>query len=202
MPRLILFSYAIFMGITAVGMASSEARATVIWDVTDGILTGAQNVLVEGTLYNVTFADGSCFDLFDGCNEVSDFDFDTLTAATLAADALLDQVFLDVVEGTFDTDPELTEGCSFLFACFVFIPFHLGPGGDPCSPPVFAVNDYDPLFDRIDTLPCGITATVDTSLSAETTYAKFTKVSEPSSILLFGVGLIGLLGVGRRRRII
>jgi hypothetical protein len=35
--------------------------------VTNGILKGADNVTVNGTLYNVTFADGSFNSLFNGC---------------------------------------------------------------------------------------------------------------------------------------
>ena len=31
-----------------------------------GVLTGARNVRVGGTLYNVTFVDGTCIDVFGG----------------------------------------------------------------------------------------------------------------------------------------
>ena len=60
---------------TALLLASSNglaARAATP-DVVDGELVGASDVLVDGTLYDVKFQDGTCVDLFDGCDEVSDF---------------------------------------------------------------------------------------------------------------------------------
>ena len=35
-------------------------------------LTGANGVNVNGSLYNVRFADGTCVAIFDGCDSVSD----------------------------------------------------------------------------------------------------------------------------------
>ena len=53
-----------------------------------GQLTGATGVDVSGTLYDVTFEEGSCAEVFSGCDNVSDdFDFDTVAAAEAAAKA-------------------------------------------------------------------------------------------------------------------
>ena len=49
----------------------------------------------DGNLYDVQFLDGSCISLFNGCDDVSDFTFQTQAAAILASQALLDQVLLD-----------------------------------------------------------------------------------------------------------
>jgi len=72
-----------------------------------GQLLGASSVDAGGTLYNVEFLDGTCIDLYSGCDEVSDFTFQSFGAAQLASQALLDQVFIDGVDGLFDSDPTL-----------------------------------------------------------------------------------------------
>ncbi|MEM6668983.1 MAG: PEP-CTERM sorting domain-containing protein [Pseudomonadota bacterium] len=90
-----------------------------------GILLGASGVDVNGVLYDVSFVDGNCIDLFDGCDEASDFDFSTEAAAEAAAQALLDQVFVDGPLGDFDSDPSLTFGCSDNSLCYATIPYAL-----------------------------------------------------------------------------
>ena len=79
--------------VTALLLASSHGLAATP-DVVDGQLVGAFDVSVGGTLYDVTFQDGTCVDLFDGCDEVSDFAFPTSSAANSASFALLAQVLL------------------------------------------------------------------------------------------------------------
>src|SRR3954471_5117628 len=79
----------------------------------NGLLTGAHNVKVAGTLYDVTFVDGTCIDVFAGCDALSDFHFATFEDGIAAANALLGQVFVDApAVGEFDTHPELTFGCT------------------------------------------------------------------------------------------
>jgi hypothetical protein len=85
-------------------MASGAQAATL--NVIGGQLMGASDVLVDGSLYDVQFLDGTCADLYSGCDDVSDFTFQT--GAFLASQALRDQVFLDGPLGNFDTHPELT----------------------------------------------------------------------------------------------
>src|SRR6185503_10562256 len=94
-----------------------------------GVLTGAQNVRVGGTLYDVTFVDGTCTNVFVGCDSVSDFDFATSADADAAANALLGQVFV----GIFDTHPELTLGCTDPLLCYAAIPMGITTGGGVVS---------------------------------------------------------------------
>jgi len=82
-----------------------------------GQLLGADGVDVEGTLYDVRFLIGTCIDLFEGCDEGSDFPFVEPTQATRE---LLNQVFVDGPSGNFDSDPSLTFGCDAI--CSVSIP--------------------------------------------------------------------------------
>jgi hypothetical protein len=91
-------------------LGAAEAKAAVP-NVSGGRLLGASSVNVGGTLYDVQFVDGTCAALFAGCDEPADFPFTTSPDAAAAAQALLDQVFLDGAQGLFDTDPTLTEGC-------------------------------------------------------------------------------------------
>ena len=105
-------------------MAGGAQAAT--FDVIGGQLFGASGVDVGGTLYDVEFLDGSCITLFNGCDDVSDFTFQTSLAASVASQALLDQVFLDGPLGNFDSSPNLTNGCSIGLAstrCWSLTPY-------------------------------------------------------------------------------
>lgn len=94
--------------------------------VIDGQLHGATNVGVDGVLYDVEFLDGTCVDLFSGCDEEADFSFDNWYKASRAAQALLDQVFLDSHQGAFDTNSQLTAGCESSRGCFTLVPTSYG----------------------------------------------------------------------------
>jgi hypothetical protein len=82
--------------VVAIFLATSGAQAAVLI-VVGGELQGATDVNVGGTLYDVQFVEGTCIDLYDGCDDVSDFAFVTVADAFVAAEALLEQVVLDGV---------------------------------------------------------------------------------------------------------
>ncbi|MCA8967340.1 MAG: hypothetical protein KDC48_20835, partial [Planctomycetes bacterium] len=105
------------------------AGAAPVLDVSAGQLLGASGVDVGGTLYDVRFVDGSCAALFNGCDEVSDFTFTTMTSAHAAAQALLDEVFLDGSLGDFDTVPSLINGCTASDHCSPLTPYELSSSG-------------------------------------------------------------------------
>jgi hypothetical protein len=94
------------------------ARAATL-DVVNGELVGAFDVMVNGALYDVSFVDGTCVDVFEGCDDVSDFQFTTSGNANFASLALLGQVLL----GTYDDFPELTAGCESTIVCHVATPY-------------------------------------------------------------------------------
>lgn len=88
----------------------------------NGQLTGASNVEVNGSLYDVEFVLGSCVELFTGCGieEREPFFFE-YGDAYAAAEALSNQVLI----GSY-SDPEKVKGCSNLYtSCGVSTPWDL-----------------------------------------------------------------------------
>ncbi|RYH09235.1 VPLPA-CTERM sorting domain-containing protein [Tropicimonas sp. IMCC6043] len=95
------------VALVSLGVSTTVAQAVTL-HIVDGRLLGASDVLVDGTYYDVQFKDGTCIELFANCDQVSDFTFQTMLAATAASQALLDQVLLDIDPlHQFDTDVTL-----------------------------------------------------------------------------------------------
>jgi hypothetical protein len=136
----------------------SPQAATLI--VVEGQLIGASGVDVGGKLYDVSFGDGSCVFLFNGCDEDSDFPFPSLADGLLAAQALADQVFnSDSILGSFDSDPGLTRGCHGLLVsdyCIIYIPHALAQGGAPAPPPGFISVTGFRNFNPMGAFPNGV----------------------------------------------
>jgi hypothetical protein len=192
----------VFAGVlVALGCAQMADANPVLLVNPSGILTGARNVDIAGTFYDVTFVDGTCSAVFAGCDAVSDFNFATFDDAAAAADALLKQVFVDVrAVGKFDTHPELTLGCTDPLGCFAAIPIGVtatGPRGVVFGaladnvPAGGLVTNFNFIFDR------------DTSIDTQEVWARFTAaepVPEPATLVLLGSGLSAMLTLRRRNR--
>lgn len=176
--------------IGSLSLASSAQAATL--NVQGGQLVGASGVDVSGTIYNVEFIDDSCVNIFSGCDEVSDLDFQTAASADAAAQALLDQVFL----GNFDSDPTLTIGCNLSTQCNAAIPYAAGNGS------VFTRRAGNFVNTDIVGNNGGITNNFDLSQSSSSVYAKFTvaPVPVPAAVWFMGSALVGLVGFARRNR--
>ena len=186
-------------GFLAAGLLAGPiaANAVTLHVNANGTLTGASNVDVGGTLYDVQFLDGSCVDVFTDCdNAAEDFVFTTSESAMSAAQALLDQVFTDSALGLFDFHPELTNGCTETIECGVITPYAMAEGYagtvaynlatiggfaqdfECCAVPELSWADFIGLTFAVWSLP--------------------TTVPESGSLALLGLGLLGL-GVVRRR---
>jgi hypothetical protein len=171
-------------------VASSAQAATL--NVVGGQLFGASGVDVGGTLYNVEFIEGTCIALYSGCDSVSDFTFQSSSAAELANDALIDQVFIDGIDGLFDTDPELTNGCADNFEdpvlCDAITPYAVEPGDR------VRVHGTGNVIGSFDTPLIGFQwpTDVDTTSELSFVYAVWSPVPEPDTALLMGLGLLGL----------
>lgn len=172
-------------------VAFSEARAATPV-VGGGELVGASNVDVGGLLFNVVFQEGTCTDLFSGCDGAEDFTFTNLTAASGASQALLQQVFLDGALGQFDSDPSLTRGCSDPLQCLVLTPYAISTDGTRVA---FGQAQNRVGADGIQ----GNFASVDfdTTGDPRRTYAVWTVVPEPGTGLMVAAGL-AILSMRRR----
>ncbi len=196
---------------------STSSYSAVALNIENGILKGATGVIVSGSSYDVSFQEGSCFDLFNGCDESSDFFFpipDTQgttfqnSKAFLASQALLDQVFLDSVLGLFDTDPTLTFGCDNGNVCAVLTPVF------PVSSPIIAVHAIfsgNSALESVD-LPgvvFGRPVAADSSIAnpgGDTDVFAIwsnnvSSVPVPATIWLFCSGLLGLFGMSKYHRV-
>jgi hypothetical protein len=172
---------------------SASANAATL-NVVGGQLLGASGVLVDGNRYDVEFVDGACIAVFSGCDSNSDFAFTTEAAGLAAATALADRVFIDGLEGNFDTLPGLTFGCGDATTCEAYIPYVTN------GTTVLAArmrNKAPPGSDVISTNLLLTVSTIDMS-SDSATYAVFTAVPEPSTGLLVAAGLVGLTAKRRR----
>jgi PEP-CTERM motif len=185
-----------------------NARAAAILNVNgSGILTGAQNVDVNGTLYDVQFVDGTCAGVFGGCTSASDFTFNSFADALAAAHALAAQVLIDQGSYLFDSHPYQVNGCGFTFSCTTYVPFaYVAPYVEYAW-----YEDYDlPGSDQFSPGTTLNLITADTSGSttpgSASNWAVFSpaaapnSVPEPGSLALFAGALIGLVVVMRRRR--
>jgi len=176
-------------------LGSAAGAATL--DVRGGVLYGATGVSVNGTLYDVSFVDGTCIGLFSGCDSQLDFPFSSAAAAVAASQALLEQVFLDGPLGAFDSNPTLTRGCEAAFqigVCSVFTPV------DTLVNNVLADNNSVEAFDSVRaafTLPGEDLTPYGTVVYG--VWAAAVPEPAPALLWLLGAGLIVSMARQRQR---
>lgn len=159
---------------------------------------------VDGNLYDVDFLDGTCVDLFDGCDEETDFLFTTSNSALQASRALLDQVLLDSPLGLFDSDPFSVAGIeasTVLDYGVIWTPYDTF---FPTSSSIRAttVSNYPSSSSFSDSVGNGLYNQGSETRVFEVfaVWSEAADVPEPSAINLFLFGLL-ILGVKQRKSI-
>ena len=193
-------------------LMTQNASAVVLNVNGSGILTGAQNVDVAGVLYDVEFQDnGSFSDIF---SVPPAYDVLDSNSALIFSMALMQQVFLDDPQGAFDSDPSLIRGCESTTtnACIAVTPFKFSEFGLQATIGLFfasqAIN-YNSVLDSAGNPPL-VDGFRNTAMSATTSFTSFSggvladwtpsAVPIPATMWLFGSGLLGLIGMARRKK--
>lgn len=163
-----------------------------------GKLVGATGVAVNGVSYDVQFADGTCAQVFSGCDSTDDFAFSDEATALAAGQALLDQVLIDSSSGMFDSVPTLTFGCSFDPMCQSLIPVFF-EGINVRG----AVVNNNSVGEDLIFYGGGANINLNTADFPAVNYAVFTPsaapVPEPASWIMLIAGF-GTVGYSLRRR--
>ena len=181
----------------------SQASSVVLDLDNNGRLVGATGLEINGSVFSVEFLGGTCVDVFGGCDDSSDFAFNTEADAAAAGQVLLDRVFVSSPLGVFDTDPSLTGSCTNLTLCPAVIPFDLTQDGmDILTSTVLNFTAFagtDSLAS--ETIGIGIDVSISGFQQPPRTFARFTEVSPvplPAAAWLFISGLGGLAAMRRR----
>ena len=192
-----LFLSSICISLLCVGFLCSPAFSTTLIVNGSGELTGAEDVVVNGTTYNVSFIDENPY-TYQGSGDV--ITFSSLTDAMAGSQALLDYVFID----DYDTDPTLTFGIEN-YRVGRILTFYNYDENSEWFYWAEATNWFNTVTDTTTDLGYGnrvLLENIDTGEArvwALWTAANTSPAPEPTTILMLGTGLLSLAGLSRKR---
>ena len=192
--------------------STSVHSATLV--IANGELMGADGITFDGYTASVRFLEGTCVDLFNGCDQPSDIVFQSLTSnqtqakdlAIAANTALLTQVF--DTNPLYDINVGFTYGCSegttALGYCTMITPYYYSNGYVVTS--TLRNNDDNVQQDIVawgqGILTTNSTIPLNPNATDRNVYASWsiTPVPVPAAGLLFISGLFSLGIFGYRKK--
>jgi hypothetical protein len=169
-------------------LLGSAAQAAVVKD--DQVATGIKNLGVDGTLYNVEFKNTSWSGVY---GDPPTFDFDSVDSSAAAVDAVNAALNAD---GASLVGESSTEGApAFMIG---FGSFESSIEGEIVlwQAGAYSTPDPDAWISDLANNPFAGSATDNQPLM----WADFRPVPVPAAVWLFGSGLVGLVGVARRKK--
>jgi len=177
--------------IFALGLQANAVTLDVVGEASNGVLIGVSGFQFEGQTYDITFQDGTCVDLFSGCDSESDFPFPSESEAldfSLQLSSLLNVNLGTNFGRVMGCDPS---NCSIAVPTTLFA----APGATPivgAVGPIVSNGFIPPVFSS----GFGLDETLFTTfLSDPFTYARVTAVPLPATVWLFLSGVGALVGM-------
>lgn len=153
----------------------------------NGILTGFSDVIIQGTSYS-----GTLHEFYDETHLQSE------SFALAASNVLLDMFNSPpIFEGVYDFNKDLIFGCESNTHCHIATPYNLDVSGNSTKSWSF-LNNYE-FFNanNIHKFNGLLHGNYDNLTVVEWTATSTVPV--PAAVWMFGTGLIGLLGVSKRK---
>ena len=190
----------ILLAVAIFGLTNAASADPILITDAAGNLTRMNDIDVNGTLYDVVFAKGSCVDIFDGCDDLSDFLFNTTGDADAASRALNGQVFTDPI---LDSTPWLVAGCEDTRSlptsradCNILTPWGFNGSSVQTETLVNSTNEF------VDNPAATYNWNRESDFSdSNVVWAVWipSSVPEPGTLSLLGMGLAAI-GLSRRKR--
>ena len=173
--------YAVWGMLMFAGATTQVVAATVVYDPAEPYATGIQDLLVGGTPYDATFHPFTAYDDVWTGSDLPTF-WGNQTLATDAAAAIIASLGNAALTSTVSQTP--SDG--------ILVPYMESTSGV-----IFSVWDLDqaPGIDRIGILGFGPAVN-----AGGWAYVTFSPVPLLGAVWLFGSGLLGLVGIARRKQ--